>query len=139
MVVKSGKALMVTIVRMSMVVNPARSVVHNMGHHYQHHRSRQYPVLVAVPYLLGKQQHHAYYKYTQRPKAVVVLTVAMPQRKAPNPQGYEYHDVFKQHIVYDVPAKYGQGGQKQGQQGAVNGAGQRSSNAKYIPVYFSFH
>ena len=70
---------MVTVVCVGVVMDPAGPVIQQMGRNYQYYSHRQYPDLVAMPYLLGKQKEHSYHEDAQRAQAVVMFPVAMPE------------------------------------------------------------
>lgn len=69
---------MVAIICMSVVMDPARPVIHYMACYYQHYGAWQQPVLVTMPGLLGKQQYHTCAKHGQWPQAVMMLSISVP-------------------------------------------------------------
>ena len=93
------------------------------------HRRYQEPNLVMVPDLLAEQQGHAQRKHEYRPGAPVVLSPSMVERIEADRRGQDDHEHFKIHIVNDVDPEDGQGLEEKGKQCAVNGAGQRSTDA----------
>lgn len=130
---------MVAIIRMGVVVHPAVAKIKQMRHNNQYHGYRQYPNLVAVPVLLGKQQQNAHCKNCQRPKAMMMFTKAMPERITANKHGQHYHKVLESMVFNDLIPQYWQACQEQGQQCAVNGAGYGSTDTQYVPVDLHFH
>lgn len=130
---------MVAVVCMSMVVHPAIAKVKQMGYYYQYHRCRKQPYLVVVPVLFGKQQQYSGRKDGQGPQAVVMFAIAMPEGVAANGHCQPYHKVFERMVINYFVAHYRQAGKEQGQQGAMDGASHRSTDAHYVPVDLHMH
>lgn len=70
---------MVAVVGMSVIMNPAGLVVHEVGGHNQNDRKRQEPILEIVPHLFGHQQNYASVEDEDGNFAVMMAAVAVPK------------------------------------------------------------
>lgn len=68
-----------------------------------------------------------------------MLAVAVPEGVHTNCKCDEDHQVFQRNVFNDVYAKYRQAGEQQGQNGTMNGARYRGSNAQGVPVKPEIH
>jgi hypothetical protein len=68
---------MIAIVCMGMVVHTAVSEIYQVSHNNQYYGDRQYPKLVIVPALFGKQQEYANNEDHQGQKTMVVPSETM--------------------------------------------------------------
>jgi hypothetical protein len=136
---KAANRLVVAIVRMRVIMNPARPVVHEMRGHDQYYCERQEPILEVVPYLFGYQEHNAPVKHQHGPFAVMMAAVTVPQGVCADCEGEKDHKVFKSHIINQLDAENGQCAQDERQDRTMNRTGHRSRDSHCIPVDSAFH
>ncbi len=101
---------MIAVVGVGMVMDPARTVIDNMGYYDQDHRHRKEPKLVMMPYLFEQQKSNAGHKHEHRYQAVVMFPESMPHRPGANNEGEEYHEVLKKQIINYIDPENGQAG-----------------------------
>lgn len=77
---------------------------------------------VRMPYLFGYQKYHPAYEQQQGDPAAMMTPETMPKGADADRQGQPDHPVFEGGIVNDVDAHDGQTGQRQGEDGAMDGA-----------------
>lgn len=114
---------MIAVVGVGMVMDPARAVIDDMGHHDQDNRYGEEPKLVMMPYLFEQQKSNAGHKYDHGYQAMVMFPVSVPHRPGADDEGEEYHEVLKKQIINYIDPENGQAGHGQWQYSTMNGAG----------------
>jgi len=73
---------MIAILRMGVVVHPAIPEVQQVCQHNKYYRKRQYPQLILMPFLFGKEQCHARKKNYQGQRTMVMPLKAVKEGKS---------------------------------------------------------
>ena len=130
---------MVAIIRMGMVVHPAKPEIQQVSRYDQGNGRNQQPGLVMDKKLFYDQENKPCSKKRNGKPAVMMLFITMIKRIGANQERQNDHSGFEKDIMNDIDAKQGEAGEKQRQEGTVNGAGHRSGNTQGIPVDPEFH
>lgn len=92
-----------------------------------------------IPNLVQDKAGKAQPKQQQGRTLMMMMPVAMPQRKAAQHKRNGDHGIFDQLVFQYLESPQGKAADKQGKQGAMNGAGNGSGNAQFVVVEFPFH
>jgi hypothetical protein len=101
---KARKGLVVAIIRMRVIMNPACLVVHEVSGHNQYDSKRQKPILEVVPHLFGDKEDDASIENENGHLAVMVPAVAMPKRIGADGESKKDHEIFKSYIINQFDA-----------------------------------
>jgi hypothetical protein len=111
-----------------------------MGHHYQQHCGNQEPELVLVPDLFAKQKDHPGAEHEDGCYCMVMPFPAMIKRIQSYCRCQQDHEHFEIRVIDNIKSKQWERLQEQRQQGAVDGAGERSTDTQSVPIdLYSFH
>lgn len=98
---------MVAILRMGVVMHPARAVIPQVRPNDSHYRERKQPILLFMPDLLRDKKGNADGENDQGNKAVMVPAVAMPQRVSAYDKCQCNHKIFEPNMIDDIHAQDG--------------------------------
>lgn len=122
-----------------MIMYPAGAEIVNMGSHDKEYRGDQQPELVLVKDLFENQETETGQENQERKGAVMVLFKPVIKRPGPDEESQYNHPHFKSDIIDDVDSKKGETAHEQGEEGTMNGTGQRGPDTQCIPVDPEFH
>ncbi len=128
--------LMVTIICMTMIGLPAKTVINVVGGNNENDSRDQDPYMIIVKCFLQQQAGNTTAEQYNGEQLMMVFFISVVKRKHTNSKSQEYHEQFKIEIIYDVDAQYRQAADHQWQHCAMYSAGHGSGNSKCIIVDF---
>lgn len=105
-----------------------------MGRHDEDDGGNKEEILVTVKELLEHQHSDSGGKEKNRVQPVMVLEITIEEGIGADDKSQGNHAVLKPGIVNDIDAKKREGADKQGQKGAMDGAGYGGRHPNGIPV-----